>query len=112
MRSFIKFLSFYLLLSVFISCSPKILPRLFKENPPNGIQISENFYCDRIEVSNVSWLEYMFWTERTFGEFSQEHLATFPDTNVWLKGDDNFEVYQEYYLTHPAYRNYPVVGIG
>jgi hypothetical protein len=57
-------------------------------------------------------MEYMFWTGRTFGELSSEHLATFPDTNVWLKGDNNFKSYPAYYLSHPAYRNYPVVGIG
>ncbi|MFK7785991.1 MAG: SUMF1/EgtB/PvdO family nonheme iron enzyme [Crocinitomicaceae bacterium] len=100
---------------VISSCSiskNRLDPRLFIDRtPPNGILIKENFFCDQTETTNFNWLEYMFWTKRTFGTQSPEYLATHLDTLVWIDEDSCTHKYANYYLRHPAYRDYPVVGV-
>jgi hypothetical protein len=81
------------------------------ETPPNGIKISADFFCDETEVDNTGWMEYVFWNKKIFGSQSMEYLSTFPDTLVWLKTDTCLFSYIGFYYGHPAYRNYPVVGI-
>lgn len=79
--------------------------------PPGCIQIQSNFYCDQFEVTNFSWLEYLYHTRRIYGEDSEEYKNALPDQNVWLKvAIPCFEL-SELYLGHPGYRDYPVVGI-
>lgn len=98
-------------LFLIVACgSKKNAPLFLGSTPPNGIRIQDNFYCDQTEVTNFNWMEYMLSIKRTYGTYSAEHLATLPDTNVW-KGDTNYRSYPKYYLRHPAYRDYPVVGI-
>jgi len=80
-------------------------------SPPGVIQIDSNLYCDQTEVTNLSWREYMFWNERIFGKNSSEYLSTLPDTLVWVANFDCLESYVDYYLRHPTYNKYPVVGI-
>lgn len=81
------------------------------ETPPNGIKISDSLYCDQTEINNLNWMEYMFWNKKTFGAQSYEYISTLPDTSVWLETDSCLHSYVKYYLRHPAYRNYPVVGV-
>lgn len=78
---------------------------------PGVIKINDNFYCDQTEISNFHWLEYLFWKEKAFGTTSIEYKNALPDTNVWLKEDSCLHSYTQHYLRHPAYRDYPVVGI-
>ena len=75
------------------------------------MKISSNFFADYTEITNLNWIEYIFWTERVFGENSQEHLATIPDKNVWINEYPCLIDFSEYYYGHPSYRNYPAVGI-
>jgi hypothetical protein len=79
--------------------------------PPNGILISENFYCDQSETTNFNWLEYMFWLNKIYGTRSSEYLGANLDTLVWVDEDSCTYKYANYYLRHPAYRDYPVVGV-
>ena len=104
-------LSFTLFLTLILSCGSRQHEPVFYETPPNGILVKENFYCDQSEITNFNWMEYMYWTKRTFGYRSAEHLATLPDTNVWKEFDTCLVSYVDYYLPHPAYRDYPVVGV-
>lgn len=99
------------LFSLLCSCGLTKSKVRFDEAPPNGKYVGENYYCDETEITNYNWLEYMFWTERTFGVNSPESLATLPDTNVWKKEDSCLHTYASHYLRHPAYRDYPVVGV-
>jgi len=111
MNLYLKYGGAFLIgLFLLFSCSPKVTGPMFNETPPNGILVKENFYCDQTEATNFNWLEYMYWTERIYGKNSLEHMAVHPDTNVWLV-DTNFRSYPGYYLRHPAYRDYPVVGV-
>lgn len=81
------------------------------ETPPNGIEISDNFYCDQTEMTNIGWMEYIYWNKEIYGSQSMEYISSLPDTLVWLEIDSCRYPNVDYYLKHPAYRNYPVVGI-
>jgi sulfatase modifying factor 1 len=71
-----------------------------------------SFYIDETEVSNFSYLEYLWWTGRVFGPtWPDIYYKALPDTLVWREKLAYNEPYVEYYLRHPAYRDYPVVGI-
>ncbi len=71
-----------------------------------------SFYMDETEVSNFSYLEYLWWTGRVFGPtFPDIYYKALPDTLVWREKLAYNEPFVEYYLRHPAYRDYPVVGV-
>lgn len=79
--------------------------------PPGTVQISDTLFADKTEISNFAWLEYELWTKAQYGPHSEEHLATLPDTLVWREKLSYNEPYVTYYYRHPAYKNFPVVGI-
>ena len=82
-----------------------------KQILPGCVQISENLFCDRFEVTNYNWLEYMYWTLRVYGEESPKYQSCKPDALVWTKLDAGLTFYTEMYLRHPTWQNHPVVGI-
>ncbi|MFD1551123.1 hypothetical protein DNU06_04005 [Putridiphycobacter roseus] len=83
-----------------------------KNNPPPGtLQISNNLFIDKTEITNFSWLEFMHWTQKIFGKNAQEYHFILPDTTVWLDLDSIYHNYTSTYLRSPKYRNYPVVGV-
>jgi formylglycine-generating enzyme required for sulfatase activity len=104
-RCILTLVATIILLSSFSLRKPK------KFIPPGTVQITENFFADEVEITNFSWREYENWTKIKYGKFSPEHLATLPDTNVWRNKISYNEPYASYYYQHPAYKNYPVVGI-
>lgn len=80
-------------------------------NVPRRVTVS-SFYMDETEVSNFSYLEYLYWTNRVFGpSYPEVYVTALPDTLVWREKMAYNEPYVEYYLRHPAYRDYPVVGV-
>ncbi len=80
-------------------------------NIPRRVTVS-SFYMDETEVSNVYWLEYLYWTKRVYGEdYPEIYDKALPDTLVWRSKLAYNEPYVDYYLRHPAYNDYPVVGI-
>lgn len=79
-------------------------------NTPRRVTVS-SFYMDQFEVTNFNWLEYLYWTRRTYAEFPMVYKNALPDTNCWRSPLAFNEPYVEYYLRHPAYQNYPVVGV-
>jgi gliding motility-associated lipoprotein GldJ len=79
-------------------------------NTPRRVTVS-SFYMDETEVTNFNWGEYLYWLKRVFTEFGQNHTNALPDTLVWREKLAYNEPYVEYYLRHPAYRDYPVVGV-
>ena len=71
-----------------------------------------SFYMDETEISNFNWLEYLYWLERVYKDDYPEVITkALPDTLVWRQRLAYNEPYVDYYLRHPAYRDYPVVGI-
>jgi len=71
-----------------------------------------SFYMDECEVSNNNYLEYLYWVNRTFaGTYPEVLRKALPDTLVWRNRLAYNEPFVENYLRHPAFREYPVVGI-
>jgi len=80
-------------------------------NIPRTVTVS-SFYMDETEVTNFAYLEYLYWLERVYSADYPEVLKkALPDTLVWRSKLAYNEPYVEYYLRHPAYRDYPVVGV-
>lgn len=75
------------------------------------IKINDNFFCDKTEIYNVHWREYMYWTKMIYGENSKEFIATIPDTHVWPELFECLTNLQDKYLVAPEFNYYPVVGI-
>lgn len=79
--------------------------------PPGTVQINDSLFADVTEISNFGWQEFEMWTAVTYGKNSKEHLAVLPDTLVWRQSLSYNEPYVQYYYRHPAYKEFPVVGI-
>jgi len=81
------------------------------DNIPRRVTVS-SYYIDETEVSNVYWLEYLYWLSRVFGnDYPDVYKRALPDTLVWRDRLAYNEPYVELYLRHPAYQDYPVVGV-
>ncbi|HEX8377759.1 MAG TPA: SUMF1/EgtB/PvdO family nonheme iron enzyme [Pedobacter sp.] len=70
-----------------------------------------SFYMDETEVANVDWLEYLYWIKRTFPDDAEYYYNAQPDTLVWRRPLSYNEPYVNNYMRHPAFQDYPVVGI-
>ena len=71
-----------------------------------------SFYMDETEVTNQHWLDYLHWLEMVYADSYPELIGrALPDTNCWRQKDQDMEKYVELYLRHPAYQDYPVVGV-
>ena len=71
-----------------------------------------SFYIDRTEVTNFHWLEYMYWMRRVYYKtYPHVYKKCLPDTLAWRSALSYKEKYVNYYLRHPSYRDYPVVGV-
>lgn len=79
--------------------------------PPGTVKINDTLFADETEVSNLSWLEFEYWTCTKYGKNSSEYKAVVPDTLVWRNKESFNEPYVHNYYRHKAYRNFPVVGI-
>ena len=81
------------------------------DNIPRRQTVS-SFYMDETEVRNVDYLEYLFWVNRVYGQsYPEVYKKTLPDTLVWRDKLGYNEPFVKQYLRHPAYKNYPVVGV-
>lgn len=84
--------------------SIRCIPKTFKISP---------FYIQKNEVSNEEYRKFLADTNSEFFKVSNiSPTWVHPDTNVWLQGDNVHMVpFVSYYFKHPAYSNYPVVGV-
>ncbi|MEQ9187660.1 MAG: SUMF1/EgtB/PvdO family nonheme iron enzyme [Cryomorphaceae bacterium] len=79
---------------------------------PGVVKVNEYLYYDQTEVSNSDWLEYLQWLEQQTGDkTSNAYRSALPDTGVWNIGEGTEAPLMRYYLRHPAYAAYPVVGV-
>jgi formylglycine-generating enzyme len=81
-------------------------------NIPRRITVN-SFYIDQTEVANVHYREYMYWVNTVFegDEYQKVREGVLPDTMVWRSELAYNEPLVEYYLRHPSYNYYPVVGV-
>ena len=81
------------------------------DNVPRRATVA-SFYMDETEVTNINWLEYLYWLGRVYGtDYPEVARKALPDTLVWRDRLAFNEPYVELYLRHPAYQDYPVVGV-
>ncbi|HZL10912.1 MAG TPA: SUMF1/EgtB/PvdO family nonheme iron enzyme [Prolixibacteraceae bacterium] len=79
-------------------------------NVPRRVTVA-SFYMDETEVSNLDYREYLYWLGRVYPTFPEKYKTALPDTLVWRDELAFNEPYITNYLRHPAYGNYPVVGV-
>ncbi|MBZ9788437.1 gliding motility lipoprotein GldJ [Psychroflexus sp. CAK57W] len=83
-------------------------------NTPNQQHV-QSFYIDETEVTNVMYLEYLDWLKEIFPpseeKYKNIYVGALPDTLVWRNPLGFNESMVNNYLRHPAYHNYPVVGV-
>jgi len=71
----------------------------------------QSFYMDETEVSNQDWLDYLHWIKSNFPNDYEAYYNALPDTLVWRRPLSYNEPYVDNYLRHPAFQDYPVVGV-
>ncbi len=75
----------------------------------------QSFYMDETEVTNLMYLEYLDRTKKVFPPENENYRLIYdgalPDTLVWRNRLGFNETMTNNYLRHPAYADYPVVGV-
>ncbi|UYW01471.1 gliding motility lipoprotein GldJ [Flavobacterium agricola] len=75
----------------------------------------QSFYMDETEVTNMMYAEYLFWLKSVFPPSDESYMHIYegalPDTLVWRNRLGYNETMTNNYLRHPAYGQYPVVGV-
>ena len=99
--------SFVVLLSlIFLN----ILAKDKKPFIPNCSDIHEGkVFMSQTETTNFNYLEYLNYQKSRLSE--SEYNTLLPDTLVWRSKNQYNEPFVEYYFRHPAYREYPIVGL-
>ncbi|MCA0931107.1 gliding motility lipoprotein GldJ [Lutimonas saemankumensis] len=88
---------------------------MFDWNTTPVKQQVRSFYMDEAEVTNIEYLLYLQYLEKVFppsdDTYRKIYQAALPDTLVWRNTLGYNELLTENYLRHPAYAEYPVVGV-
>lgn len=83
--------------------SIRCIPKTFKISP---------FYIQKTEVTNAQYQRFLADSNSRF--FTENKITSkwvHPDTNVWLSNNSHTLPFVSYYYQHPAYAEYPVVGV-
>ena len=110
-----KFIAGVLIFVIFSGFSFQKFPNS-KFRPPGTVKIVENFFMDEGELTNMDWREYLYWLKKEHGVGSQVYISAIPDTTVWFDYHDHqygdpFGTLASAYFNHPAFNEYPIVGI-
>ena len=83
-------------------------------NTPTSQHV-QSFYMDETEVTNVMYLEYLNYLKSVYPpenpKYAHIYKGALPDTLVWRNRLGFNETMTNNYLRHPAYAEYPVVGV-
>ncbi len=83
-------------------------------NTPNQQHV-QSFYMDESEVTNSMYAEYLYWIKTVFPPTEEKYKNIYEgaslDTLVWRNRLGYNETMTNNYLRHPAYADYPVVGV-
>ncbi len=80
------------------------------DNYPRRVTVA-SFYMDETEVANQDYREYTHWIGRVYPGDRAKMVSALPDTAQWRKELAYNEPYVSNYFRHPAYSDYPVVGV-
>lgn len=83
-------------------------------NTPSAQHV-QSFYMDETEVTNVMYKEYLDYLKAVYPpenpKYANIYKGALPDTLVWRNRLGYNETMTNNYLRHPAYSEYPVVGV-
>jgi hypothetical protein len=65
------------------------------------VAVADNFYCDKTEISNIDWREYMYRIRKVFGPDSEEYQAALPDSTALAEFIPCFD---DFYGVLPIFR--------
>ena len=82
-----------------------------KKSEFNLVTLNSGLKVDMTEIKNIDWREYLYWISKVHGKNSSQYKEALPDTTVWRTNTPKNEPYVEFYFRHPAYAEYPIVGI-
>lgn len=72
-------------------------------------KVDKNLYFSRTEVSNREYKDFLYWL---IDRNRAVDVAIFaPDVEVWTRDLPFNDPYADYYFSHPAFAEYPVVGV-
>jgi len=80
------------------------------DTTPRRITVA-SFYMDETEVSNQDYREFVHWTQRVYPGDREKINSIMPDTLQWREALAMNDPYIQNYFRHPAYSDYPVVGV-
>ncbi len=80
------------------------------DNAPRRVTVA-SFYMDETEVSNLDYREFTHWTTRMYPGDRAKISSITPDSSVWRSKLAYNEPYVNNYFRHPAFSDYPVVGV-
>ena len=104
LKYLITILNFILLssLGAQLNLSDKLIPNV---KPIKG----DYLYMAQTEVTNIQYREFLYWLNHN----GKENVARInhPDTSVWQSRLGYTQPFVHYYFPHPAYQDYPVVGV-
>lgn len=80
-----------------------------KVKAPGVVWLKDSLLLDETEITNMQYLEYVYWVRRVEGE--RDYRKLLPDSTCWIKDGvlDNF--FSQIYLTYPPHRDFPVTGV-
>ncbi len=70
-----------------------------------------SFFMDETEVSNIIYRNYINWLKIVYAERPERIEEAMPNQLVWREKMAYNDPYVRNYFLHPAYSNYPVVGV-
>jgi formylglycine-generating enzyme required for sulfatase activity len=75
----------------------------------HGLDSCSGFYVSSTEITNINWKEFLSYLKTN--NRKKEYNANVLDTTVWRQKLAYNEPFVDYYYQHPAYEDYPVVGM-
>lgn len=79
---------------------------------PKVVKLNDSTFIDEAEISNQDWREYYNWNIKVFGDSVAKIKCGISDKFERLDTVLSYgEPYARYYFKHPAYNDYPKIGI-
>jgi len=110
MKQIFCIISFLLFCNQLSAQTPHVMPKkTLKKGFPGVVPLEGDFlFVDETEVANIQYLEFLNWLKLNDTSL---YFKMLPDTTVWHSKIAYNEPFFYYYFRHPAYQDYPVVGI-
>lgn len=109
------------LLAMTLSLTTQLVkvPKTLKKNfsvIPTGLAVTsgdtvsvQSFFISKWEVTNSEYRTFL--ADLKASNKLNEYKMALPDTSQWIMKGATMNAFKDYYFSHPAYDNYPVVNI-